>query len=274
MTNAQLVSYVRDQLKAGYAPDEVRNYLVGYGYPVRDVEEAIEQARKLPAIPIPQLTEKKFPQTTPEKTIGEDFVEMFKTWFTTLFMPGQVFPNEKDRATLPRAFMNLFVSAAFGGLISGLIYAIMLLLASPVTPFEGIGLFGLAPIITVQKLTTTPIAALFAWIGITGFFYLFSIILGEKGQFERFAYYTSLIAAPIIIILTILPAFLPKCANFYTVVVFGALGVYPMVYAVKETHETNFAKAAMATFMPIVLFGVLMVPAFLRFATLYKAICP
>ena len=144
MVHPHLVNYVREQLKAGYAPDEIRTFLVGHGYPIRDIDEALEHARR-PIQKIPPLVHKKVEDIHEKARLEkiherEDFIDLFKTWFMTLFMPGHVFPEEKNRASLSRSFMNVLISASLGGLIAGIIVVLKLIFASPSTPFIGVKL--------------------------------------------------------------------------------------------------------------------------------------
>ena len=58
MVHPHLINYVREQLKAGYSPDEIRSFLVGHGYPIRDIDEAVEHARRPLQKPAPLVSER------------------------------------------------------------------------------------------------------------------------------------------------------------------------------------------------------------------------
>ncbi len=281
MVQPHLINYVREQMKAGYAPEEVRSFLVGHGYPIRDIDEALMHARRLAVKPAPQMhrREVSLPQPSPlkakleEMRKKENFVELFKTWFMALFMPAHVFPEEKKNATISRAFMNVLIASSLGGVIAGVIMVVKVLVYPLATPFEGIGFFGLAPFSAVQTITITPLVAIFAWLPITAFFYLFSLLTGGTGTFGKFAHFTSLIAAPLSFLLAFLSVILPGCINFFTFIVLGAIGLYPMIYAVKEAHNIEIGKAAIGTFVPVMIFVVLMIPVLLRFTSLFALVC-
>ncbi|MBI2128809.1 hypothetical protein HYU07_01085 [Candidatus Woesearchaeota archaeon] len=55
MADAKLVKYIKEQLKRGYTADQVKSYLLNYGYNINSVNEAIDQAASRKANFMPLL---------------------------------------------------------------------------------------------------------------------------------------------------------------------------------------------------------------------------
>jgi len=284
MAQPHLVKYVRDQIAAGYSPDEIRNYLVGHGYPVRDIDETIDEAtrpqRKTSPFPTEKKVEQMIAKAEASKGIEEDFLGIFKNWFKALLMPMQVFPEEAERATLARAFMNILVASALGGFFVAMVWLIKTLTNKVILEgagYAGTGVYGLvgpfAKSMMTQSITLVPIGALIVWLSITTFFYLFGIIAGGRGSFEKFAYFTSMFAAPLALLLVLMTLIPSKCVSFIAYVVFGTIGIYPMFFAVKTTHEGDRMGTLIGTFIPIVLIMVLMLPQLLKLPGIISGIC-
>ena len=292
MVNQDLLTYVKQQLAAGYDTASIRDALAGAGYPIRDVEDAIYEASKPKQKAIsPQQMRKpedilKAHEITGKKAELEEapkpereippILDLFRMWFLSLSMPRQIFNEAKGYAHFHSALLNVSLAAVLGGLIGGAVFLVKYFLDTS-AGYAGTNLFGIGGLFsklgTIERLFVTPIEAILVWISITAFIHFFSAILGGEGNYERFMYYTSIAYAPTILFVGFLQVLVPPCIVFFSYLAFGVLGIYPTFIAIRDVHKFDTQKAIIALVVPIAIVAVFMLPALLDVANIFDSVC-
>ncbi len=279
MVNATLLSYVKQQFAAGYDANAIREALVSYGYPINDIDDAIEAATKPAEKPVqPKKIEEIVKEHGGEKTEKEvlPVLPLFAMWFLSLSMPRSVFNEAKGHSSFAGAFMNVSAAAVLGGLIGGAIILAKYFLKMSAS-YAGTNMFGIGGLFTkmgaIERLFMTPVEAILVWISITAFLYIFGALLGGDGNFETFAYYTSIAYAPVILFVGFLQILVPPCIVFFSYIAFGLLGIYPTIIALQEAHKLDTVKSIIALAIPLAIVMVFMLPVILQFKALLDSVC-
>ncbi len=291
MVSQELVNYIRQQLAAGFTPDSIRETLVSSGYPIRDIEDALEVAARPRARAQPQAVKKPeeilkehakkegaAPAVEEKKPAGEELhiFALLRMWFLSLSMPKQIFFEAKNYASFHSALFNVSAAAVIGGLIGGAVFLVRYFLDMS-AGYAGTNIFGIGGLFTklgtIERLFLTPIEAILVWISISAFIYFFSAILGGEGHFEKFLFFTSIAYAPTIMFVGFLQILVPPCIVFFSYLAFGVLGIYPTFTAIREVHGFDLQKAIIALVVPLAIVIVFLLPALLDIGNIFNAVC-
>ncbi len=172
-----------------------------------------------------------------------DLNKYFYLWKRVLTKPEQTFKAEIKKSS-PEGFTK---NLAVAGLITGFIVGIVTALG-----FSGT-LFGALGSITafVLVLVAMPLLFIFGALINSAVVYVFSWLLGGKGNFTNQSYLISLYAAPINIIVYVL-MFIPL-VNILAIIVLGIYSLYLLTLALKQVHSFNTGKAILVWLLPIVI---------------------
>lgn len=287
MVSQDILNYVKQQLAAGYDPNSIREALVSYGYPVRDVEDALEALTKPRPKPVQQVAKKpeeilreRGKETAPgeraEKVEELKILTLLRMWFLSLSMPKQIFYEAKNYASFHGALLNVSAAAIIGGLIGGAVFLARFFMNKS-AGYAGTHIFGIGGLFTkvgtIERLFITPIEAILVWISITAFLHLFAAIAGGNGSFERFTYYTSIAYAPVILFVGFLQVLVPPCIVFFSYIAFGILGVYPTLTAIKDVNNLDTKKALIAIAIPMAIVALFLLPVILDIGNIFDAVC-
>lgn len=296
MADQELVNYIRNQLNAGHSPEEVRTHLVGYGHPIREVEDAIDFVLGPPAqapAPAPAQMAPPMPATTiqpaqPSGVWEVSILKLLKNWFMSLAVPGRVFREMKSNASFSAGFKNMLMAGIIGGFIAGFmayadkgavfdmftlsIFSMSTILASiPGYTLLSGGGDASTLLLRVGGVMFIP---LFSWLFLSSFTYLFALFTGARGMFKTHSYLISIYLAPISIILILIFGAVDKaCALFLIPTIISFYAIYPLTFAIKEAHDTDMLRAVLAWLIPLILFLLLFVMGWDAATDYLKLVC-
>lgn len=236
MPDAMLLNYVRNQLNAGFTPEEIREALINYGYPIRDIDDVIDsivrpKVQKPKQVPI---------QTVPaEKTaVYIDIFSILKSWFFSLITPDTVFKEQKKNVSLSNGFMNMLIAAALSALLLGFAgMAKSFISQGGVAGSTATFLGKLGSVSILSGIITISMASVFLWLGLSALFYVFAVLFGGKGTFETQSYLMSFYMAPLVLIASILSLVPMPCVLLFVYLILGGFSLFPLTYAIKEAHD-------------------------------------
>ncbi len=179
---------------------------------------------------------------------------MYQKWIDVLTKPKSAFAKEIKRGGLVEGAKHIIVGGLIAGLISGLV--LLALGSAAGSLLEGIlgayvGIIGF-----VASLILTPIIGLISWIVGSGIVYVFALIFGGKGSFERQSYLIALYTAPVMIITAVI-GLVPVAGAFINFLI-GLYTLYLLTVALKLIHRFSIGKAVLSWLVPSIIVGIVM----------------
>lgn len=190
--------------------------------------------------------------------------ELLKKWVDVVLHPKKLFARENKAKNLSYGAISI--------LVSGIISAIIVILASLVSPtsLSGLeGLFGPAAgaIIYVFILIFVPVMSLVMWIVISGVLYLFSMVFHGKGDFtsqshalalvnSAFGVLSTIVSSALGLALLSLPSINVLQVFFSTIIT--VYNLYVITIALKSVHRYSTAHAVLAWLIPLIIAVVLL----------------
>ncbi len=281
MVDKDLVDYIKKQLAAGHSEEEIREHLIGYGYQIREVDDAIELARgpkplpAPPAAPMPPAPAKTTQVTKPApkarkdvpkqtRSVGNLFSSIFKEWFVCIFKPSDVLKPKKNYLEFSNGFMHVLLAGVLAGLVSSIYVFAMLLVTK--TSLGGASFISattlISAFVTLIAIAKFPTIFLSAWLVLSALFYMFAIIIGGMGSFKDQSVLMSIVLAPMLFLGAVLTVLIP--VNYVVIVYFILIGLslYPLTISIKIAHNFETWKAALVWLIPLIIVLVLLIPAY------------
>ncbi|MFO7872549.1 MAG: Yip1 family protein [Candidatus Undinarchaeales archaeon] len=292
MVEQELVNYIKEQLKSGHDEESIRKHLIGYGYEIRDIDDAIgiakgnsetpdynpvakKEIKKKPPKPKSKIKKHDAKKEKPAKTkeMGNIFLNIFMNWFSSLYKPGQIFRAKKGKVNISSGIMRTLSLGAVAGLIVSLHTFMRLLIGS-----YSIGQLTFTTVdslkyafTSVSSFVEIPITMFIGWLALSGIVYAFSIMMGGKGTFSEFSGMISIFVAPVMMLSVVLSAFLPASIMIFVFLILIILSIYPLIKALEIVHNFSMFEAVITFAVPMVVLILLLVPLYSNiFSALYS----
>jgi hypothetical protein len=179
----------------------------------------------------------------------------FEIWKKVLMKPDTTIKKEsKKKPDIKEAVKNLGMVGGISGFIFGLSLIIRNILDSATSTI------GTSLGITLMYMAILPIYLAIGWLVSSGFIYVYSLMIGGKGEYMKQSYVISIFYAPLTVIasalmfisITFSPIF-PMIAPITGILLLltMAYGLYMLTLTIKYTHKLTTLKSFLVWVVPL-----------------------
>lgn len=219
MANAELVKYIKTQLKAGYPQEQIRQFVIKQKYSLKDIEESFVKAGVAPVKKV---------------EVPEGYFYRLKEVLTS---PREILEQLKDEEGMKKPLKFFFISY--------LIYFV-------IGVFEGFlrGIESVTLIITLSLALVGSVAYIFAFLGLVHLGV--KLMKGKHPFYQTFKAFAYIVAYDIVVgVVRLIAVFSPSIAYFNIIIAIWAIILF--FSAMKQYTELSSLRLAFAIFLSFII---------------------